>query len=127
MNNISNEYDEKIKEIETQNKTELDNLQFAYEELEAKYNALSIDAEHQIMLLTEKLLTADNILNEDKDNLIKINNLHNQDLEKKIIEFNKERKELTEKIDKLNLEISKNNQEITKKIILIMIKNILMV
>jgi hypothetical protein len=82
-NNIINEYEEKLKDQETQNKTELDNLQYAYEDLEAKYNALSLDAQHQILLLSEKLLTQDNIMNEDKENLLKITKAHNQDLEKK--------------------------------------------
>ena len=66
-----------------------------------------IDAEHQILLLKEKLSTADNYLNEDKNNLVKLTNTHNQDLEKKLIEFNKDRKELSEKIDKLNSEKNK--------------------
>ena len=76
-----NEYEEKIKEQESQQKTELENLQLAYEELEAKYNALSLDAQHQILLLSEKLITQDNLLNEDKENLLKITKAHNQDLE----------------------------------------------
>ena len=81
INNMINEYEEKLKEQEQQSKTELDNLQFAYEDLEAKYNALTVDAQHQILLLSEKLLTADNILNEDKENLLKITNAHNKDSE----------------------------------------------
>ena len=44
MNNIINEYDEKMNEQEQQNKPEIENLQFAYEDLEAKYNALSVDS-----------------------------------------------------------------------------------
>ena len=101
MNLIINEYEEKKQE--QQNKTELDNLQFVYEYLEAKYNALSVDAQHRILLLLEKLLTADNILNEDKENLLKITNAHNRNL----IEFNKERKEFTYKLDLLNVEKNK--------------------
>jgi chromosome segregation ATPase len=115
MNLTVNEYEEKLKEQEQQSKNELDNLQFAYEDLEAKYNALSVDAQHQILLLTEKLLTADNILNEDKENLLKLTNAHNKDLERKILEFNKERKELGEKIDALNAEKVKLSQELNKK------------
>ena len=114
-NNIINEYEEKLKEQESQQKTELENLQLAYEELEAKYNALSLDAQHQILLLSEKLLTQDNLLNEDKENLLKITKAHNQDLEKKISEFNKDRKELTEKIDSLTKEKNAINQELIKK------------
>ena len=116
LNFITKEYDDKLIEQDQQNKLELDNLQLAYDELEAKYNTLMIDAEHQILLLNEKLMTADNILSEDKNNLVKITNEHNKVLEKKLIEFNKERKELNEKIDILNIEKTKLNQEISKKI-----------
>ena len=114
-NNIINEYEEKLKEQETQNKTELDNLQYAYEELEAKYNALSLDAQHQISLLTERLLTQDSIMNGDKENLLKLAKAHSEDLEKKILQFNKDRKELTEKIDLLNKEKNKIMQDLNKK------------
>lgn len=92
MNSIMKEYDDKLVEQDQQNKIELDNLQLAYNDLEAKYNTLMLDAEHQILLLNEKLLTADNILSEDKNNLLKITNAHNKDLEKKLVDFNKERK-----------------------------------
>jgi hypothetical protein len=85
------EYDDKLVEQDQQNKIELDNLQLAYNDLEAKYNTLMLDAEHQILLLNEKLLTADNILSKDKNNLLKITNAHNKDLEKKLVDFNKER------------------------------------
>ena len=74
-----------------------------------------MDAQHQILLLSEKLLTQDNLLNEDKENLLKITKAHNQDLEKKISEFNKDRKELTEKIDSLTKEKNAINQELIKK------------
>ena len=63
-----------------------------------------VDAEHQILLLKEKLSMSDNYLSEDKNNLLKLTNNHNQDLEKKLLEFNKDRKELSEKIEKLNSE-----------------------
>ena len=89
-------------------------MQFAIEDLEAKYKALSVDEQHQILLLLEKLLTVDNLLNDDKENLLKITNAHNRDLEK-IIEFNKERKEFIEKIDLLNAEKNKLTQELNKK------------
>lgn len=93
MNSIMKEYDDKLVEQDQQNKIELDNLQLAYNDLEAKYNTLMLDAEHQILLLNEKLLTADNILSEDKNNLLKITNAHNKDLEKNwLILIRKEKK-----------------------------------
>ena len=115
MNNIINEYETKIKEQEEQCKLEVDNIQYAYEELEGKYNALSLDSQHQIELLSEKLLTTDNFLNEDKERLLKLTNVHNKEIEKKLNEFNKERKELNEKVESLNIEKTKLAQEINKK------------
>ena len=43
---------------EQQNKIELDNLQLAYNDLEAKYNTLTVEAEHQISIINQKLITA---------------------------------------------------------------------
>ena len=112
INNIINDYEKKLKEQEKDSKIEYENLQNDFNDLEAKYNTLSVDAEYKISMLNQKLITAESIIKDNKENLISITKEHNNSLQLKLSEFNIERKELNEKIDLLNKDISNKNQDI---------------
>ena len=113
INNIILEYENKLKEQEKDIRNEYENLQNYFDDLEAKYNTLTFDAEHQISMLNQKLMTAESINADHKENLINITKEHNNVLQQKLSEFNVERKELMKKIDNLNQNIINKNQEIT--------------
>ena len=112
LNNIILEYEKKLKEQEKDIRIEYENLQNDFDDLEAKYNTLSVDAEHQISMLNQKLMTAESINADHKDNLINITKEHNNALQKKLSEFNIERKDLIKKIDTLKQNLINKNQEI---------------
>ena len=63
-------------------------------------------------MLNQKLITAESIIKDNKENLIIIIKEHNNSLQQKLSEFNIERKDLNEKIDNLNKEITNKKQEI---------------
>ena len=113
INNIILEYENKLKEQEKDIRNEYENLQNYFDDLEAKYNTLTFESEHQISMLNQKLMTAESINADHKENLINITKEHNNVLQQKLSEFNVERKELMKKIDNLNQNIINKNQEIT--------------
>ena len=111
LRNLREEYEAKIKEIENDNETEIITLQNTNEDLIAKFNTISIDADHQINILTSQLATAEKTISDHEENILNITKEHNEAIQLKINQFNKERKELTCKIDQLNEEIKKNNSD----------------
>ena len=52
-------------------------------------------------MINQKLITAESINKDNKENLISITKEHNNSLQQKLSEFNIERKDLNEKIDNL--------------------------
>ena len=61
--------------------------------MKAKYNTLTLDAEHNITLLSNEVLTSEQIISQNKENLIKITKAHNEDIQIKLKQFSIERKE----------------------------------
>ena len=126
---ITSEYEEKLRDIDKNIKGDYDQLQIEYEDLKAKYNTLSIDAEHNISLLNQELMTSEQIIEQNKENILKITKAHNEDIQEKLRTFAQERKELNDKIDvlskdntskdktisDLNIEIEKNKEAINEK------------
>lgn len=110
---ITNEYEEKIKEIDKNIKNDYELLQISYDDLKAKYNTLTLDAEHNITLLSNEVLTSEQIISQNKENLIKITKAHNEDIQIKLKQFSIERKELNDKIDTLVSSNVEKDKDIT--------------
>ena len=65
-----------------------------------------------LKILSQKLITSEKIIQDNKENLLSLAKEHNNEIQEKLEEFNKERKELNEKIDKLNIEINTKETEL---------------
>jgi chromosome segregation ATPase len=112
ITNLTIEYDIKLKEQEKELKNDLETIQNAYDEIKAKCNTISFDAEHKLSLLNQQIITNEKVIADHKENLIILAKEHNQAIQEKINQFNQERKELNNKIEQLQNENNIKTQEV---------------
>lgn len=110
---IQEENDAKISDMENEFKNDLENLKEENEEMEENSKSYMIEAENQIMILNQKLITAEANLKENKEILATFQAQFNNSLEKKNENFNTERNEFLKKIENLQNELNAKEQDYT--------------
>jgi len=100
-------------ELEKENKIEIEHLKGENEELEENSKNYMIEAENQIRILNQKLVTAEANLKENKEILATFQSQFNNSLEKKNESFNLERNDFLKKIEFLQNELNNKEQEFT--------------
>ena len=86
----------------------------AYDEIKAKCNTISFDAEHKLSLLNQQIITNTKVIVDHKEHLFILAKEHNQAVQEKINQFNRERKELNNKIEQLQNENNIKTQKVIR-------------
>ena len=103
----------KFDDLKDSGEFDFENLKEENEELEENSKNYMIEAENQMMILNQKLITAEANLKENKEILATFQAQFNNSLEKKNESFNAERNELLKKIEILQGDINTKEQDFT--------------
>jgi hypothetical protein len=106
---LNEDFDQKLKDLESELKEEIESLQIERDDLEHLHNDYVSGIENEMGVLNSKIEGLENALRESKDTYALSKNQYNNEIDKLNLNFNNERNILFSKIE--NLSYDNNNKE----------------
>lgn len=106
------EYEAKLKEIETDLRDELENSQNEYADLESSHHNYVSNAEHEMEMLNQKIEALEAYLRDAKEVIATTQSQSASNIEQATENFNKERRELHNRIESLSNDASNKEKEL---------------